>query len=111
MFKIKFNNIILISNKTKVTNSKVVLFFYGLGCSSNDLKFLFKRVKFKSQLLIVELPGHNHVKSNNYDLMIFARNMYLFLKKNKINEITFFAHSLGGIIPSTLYIAAFAAHP
>ena len=34
--------------------------------------------------------------------MVYARNVFLFLKKNKINEITFFAHSMGGIVPIIL---------
>ena len=32
----------------------------------------------------------------------FQKKIYLFLKKKNIKEITFFAHSLGGIIPIIL---------
>ncbi len=102
MFKIKFKNILFFSNKKNISSPRVILFFYGLGCSGNDFKFLFKQINFKSQLFIAELPGHNNLSYNNDNLYKYSRKIFLFIKKNKIKEITFFAHSLGGIIPIIL---------
>ena len=53
-------------------------------------------------MYIIELPGHNGVKYSDNDLYSFSKKIYLFLKKKNIKEITFFAHSLGGIIPIIL---------
>ncbi len=102
MFKIKFGDVHFISNKKKVCNTKIILFFYGLGCSSDNFKFLLNSTNCKSQFFIAELPGHNYLKYNRDNLYSYSRKIYLFLKKNKIKEIIFFAHSLGGIIPILL---------
>ena len=102
MFEIKFNNLIIKSNKNKIINSNTIFFFYGIGCCSDDFKFLFNILGPKFNLYIVELPGHNGIKYSDNDLFSFSKKIYLFLKKNNIKEITFFAHSLGGIIPIIL---------
>ncbi len=102
MYKIRFKDIMLISNKRTITSKKIIFFFYGLGCSSNDFQFLFKNKCFKKQLLIAELPGHNNLRYIDKNLNSYSRKIYLFFKKNKIEEVTFFAHSLGGIIPIIL---------
>ena len=59
MYKIKFHDVTLISNKKKFQNKIILSFFYGIGCCSDDFIFLFKSLKTKYQLLIPELPGHN----------------------------------------------------
>ena len=102
MFEIKFNNLIIKSNKNKIINNNIIFFFYGIGCCSDDFKFLFNSLSPKFNLYIVELPGHNGIKYSNSDLYSFSKKIYLFLKKKNIKEITFFAHSLGGIIPIIL---------
>ena len=102
MFEIKFNNLVFKSNKNKIINNKVIFFFYGIGCCSDDFKFLFNTLGPKFNLYIVELPGHNGIKYSESDLYSFSKKIYLFLKKKNIKEITFFAHSLGGIIPIIL---------
>ena len=102
MFEIKFNNLIFKSNKTKIINNNVIFFFYGIGCCSDNFKFLFNTLGPKFNLYIVELPGHNGIKYSESDLYSFSKKIYLFLKKKNIKEITFFAHSLGGIIPIIL---------
>ncbi|MFL2660363.1 MAG: hypothetical protein ACJ0G4_00240 [Alphaproteobacteria bacterium] len=102
MFKIKFKDLQFISNRKTIFGSKVIIFFYGLGCNSQDLSFLLKRKNLHRQILIAELPGHNKNKYINDSLVKFSRKVYLFIRRNKIREITFFAHSLGGIIPIIL---------
>ena len=102
MFQIRFNDIIFSSNRKKISNSKIVLFFYGLGCSSTDLSFLLKQTTKDTQILIAELPGHNNLAFSQIDILSYSRTIYVFLKKNRIKEITFFAHSIGGIIPIIL---------
>ncbi|MAI75757.1 MAG: hypothetical protein CMM90_01050 [Rickettsiales bacterium] len=103
MFKLKFQNIEMISNKKKICSKKFVLFFYGLGCCSSDLDFLLKK-KFlnKQQILIFDLPGHNYLNYKYETLSSYVRKIYLFIIKNNIQNITFFAHSVGGIIPILL---------
>ena len=92
MFKHKFQNIEMISNKKYVSSRKIIIFFYGLGCTSNDVEFLLKR-KFLSrfQLIIVDLPGHNNQRYNSENLTVFARKIYLFLLKKNINVIIFWS--------------------
>ena len=102
MFRIKFHDICFISNKKQIYNSKIILFFYGIGCSSHDFEFLFKNQIYKEQLIIAELPGHNNMKTCSGGLYAYSKKIYLFLKKKNIKEVTFFAHSLGGIIPLIL---------
>lgn len=102
MFKIKFDNLVLKSNKYKIIKKNIIFFFYGIGCCSDDFKFLFNTLGSKFNLYIVELPGHNDIKYSENDLYSFSKKIYLFLKKKNITKITFFAHSLGGIIPIIL---------
>ena len=104
MYKIKFNDLILISNKRKIQKNNIIFFFYGIGCCSDDFIYLFKHLRKKNyQLLIPELPGHNFSFSQtNYSLEIFTRNIFLLIKKINMKKITFFAHSVGGIIPILL---------
>ena len=104
MYKIKFHDVTLISNKKKVQKNNIIFFFYGIGCRSDDFIFLFKSiVKTKYQLLIAELPGHNHnSKQTNYSLEQFTKNIFLFIKKKNMKNIIFFTHSVGGIIPILL---------
>ena len=93
MFEIKFNNLILKSNKNKIINNNIVLLFYGIGCCSDDFKFLFNSLSPKFNLYIVELPGHNGIKYSNSDLYSFSKMIYLFLKK-KILKKLLFLHTL-----------------
>ena len=103
MYKIKFNDLTLITNKNKFQKKNVIFFFYGIGCSSNDFKFLFKSLDKKFQLIIPELPGHNlMIKKTNYSLDNFTKNISLFIKKTNFKQIIFFTHSVGGIIPILL---------
>ena len=102
MFKIKFRDINFVSNQKKICNRKIILLFYGIGCSSDDFKFLLRNYNHKAQLFIAELPGHNNLKFCKDDLLSYSKKIFLFIKKNNIKEISFFAHSLGGIIPIIL---------
>ena len=104
MYKIKFHDVTLISNKKKVQKNNIIFFFYGIGCRSDDFIFLFKSiVKTKYQLLIAELPGHNYnLKQTNFGLEQFTKNIFLFIKKKNMKNIIFFTHSVGGIVPILL---------
>ena len=104
MYKIKFHDVTLISNKKKVQKNNIIFFFYGIGCRSDDFIFLYKSiVKTKYQLLIAELPGHNYnLKQTNFGLEQFTKNIFLFIKKKNMKNIIFFTHSVGGIIPILL---------
>ncbi len=94
MYKLRFKNIIFLSNKPKFSKDKYIIFFYGLGCASSDLSFILKKKKY--HILIPELPGHNGYK-NNDSLEKFSKTIALLLKDKK--TIIFFGHSVGGIIP------------
>lgn len=103
MYKIKFDDITINSNNKKILKKKTILFFYGLGCSSDDFNFLLRSVNKKFQILIPELPGHN-CKSNlrNCNLENYTKQIFLLIKKKNLNKIIFFAHSVGGIVPILL---------
>ena len=47
MYKIKFNDLTLITNKNKFQKKNVIFFFMESVCSSNDFKFLFKSLNKK----------------------------------------------------------------
>ena len=47
MYKIKFNDVTLISNKRKIQKNKIIFFFYGIGCCSDDFVLLLKFVNQK----------------------------------------------------------------
>ena len=101
MYKIKFKDLILVSNKKRISsNYKTIFFFYGMGNSSNDFNFLIKKIDKRYQLLIPELPGHNNDKFNSkFSLINYANSIVLFILKNNLCNLFFFSHSVGGIIP------------
>ena len=101
MYVIKFKGLNLVSNKKKISNLKIVFFFYGIGNASNDFDFLLKNVKKGYQLIIPELPGHNNYSYSlrNFSLEDFSQRLSLFIKKKNIVNVSFFSHSVGGIIP------------
>ena len=94
MYKIKFHDVTLISNKKKVQKNNIIFFFYGIGCRSDDFIFLFKPiVKTNYQLIIAELPGHNfNLKQTNNGLEHFTKNIFLFIKKKNMKKFIFFTH-------------------
>ena len=89
MFEIKFNNLIFKSNKNKIINNNIIFLFYGIGCCSDDFKFLFNILGPKFNLYIVELPGHNGIKYSDSDLYSFSKKIYLFLKKKTLRKLPF----------------------
>ena len=101
MYKIKFKDLILVSNKKRISsNYKTIFFFYGMGNSSNDFNFLIKKLDKKYQLLIPELPGHNNDKFNSkFSLINYANSIVLLILRNNLYNLFFFSHSVGGIIP------------
>ncbi len=101
MYKIKFKNLILASNKKRISsNYETIFFFYGMGCSSDDFSFLIKKLDKRYQLLIPELPGHNKDKFNSkFSLINYANSIVLLILKNNLCNLFFFSHSVGGIIP------------
>ncbi len=103
MFKLKFQNINFLSNKSKFSSQKYVIFFHGLGCSSLDLKFVLLKNKTKNQILIPDFPGHNNNFLNKDNLFSFTKKIYLMLKKKKIRNFIIFSHSVGGIVPILLF--------
>ena len=91
MYKIKFDDLIINSNNKKVLKKKTILFFYGLGCSSNDFNFLIRSINKKFQILIPELPGHQRkTNSRNSNLNSYTKKIFLFIKKKKIKKNYFF---------------------
>jgi hypothetical protein len=96
MFKLIYKKLIFLSNKPKFSDDNYLIIFYGLGCSSDDLSFLLFNRLIKKHILIPELPGHNNTK-NHQSLLDFSKSMSMLLKRSK--RITFFSHSVGGIIP------------
>ncbi len=103
MYKIKFGNITFVSNKKYISKNKVIFFIYGIGNSSNDFRFIFKTIKRSHQIFIPELPGHNNIEFNKLSLENFTQTIALFIKKKKLSNLTFFTHSVGGIIPILLF--------
>ena len=101
MYKIKFKNLTLVSNKKRISsNFKTIFFFYGMGNSSDDFDFLIKKLDKKYQLLIPELPGHNNDKFNSkFSLINYANSIVLLLLRKNLCNLVFFSHSVGGIIP------------
>ena len=101
MYKIKFKDLILVSNKKRISsNYKTIFFFYGMGNSSNDFNFLIKKIDKRYQLLIPELPGHNNDKFNKkFSLINYANSIVLLILRNNLCDLFFFSHSVGGIIP------------
>ena len=101
MYKIKFKDLILVSNKKRISsNFKTILFFYGMGNSGDDFDFLIKKLDKKYQLLIAELPGHNNDKFNSkFSLINYANSIVLLILRKNLCNLVFFSHSVGGIIP------------
>ena len=101
MYKIKFKDLILVSNKKRISsNFKTILFFYGMGNSGDDFDFLIKKLDKKYQLLIPELPGHNNDKFNSkFSLINYANSIVLLILRKNLCNLVFFSHSVGGIIP------------
>ena len=101
MYKIKFKDLILVSNKKRISSTyETVFFFYGMGNSSNDFNFLIKKLDKKYQLLIPELPGHNNDKFNSkFSLINYANSIVLLILRKNLCNLVFFSHSVGGIIP------------
>ena len=101
MYKIKFKDLILVSNKKRISSKyETVFFFYGMGNSSNDFNFLIKKLDKRYQLLIPELPGHNDDKFNSkFSLINYAHSIVLLILRNNLRNLFFFSHSVGGIIP------------
>ena len=101
MYKIKFKNLTLVSNKKRISsNFKTIFFFYGMGNSSDDFDFLIKKLDKKYQLLIPELPGHNNDKFNSkFSLINYANSIVLLILRKNLCNLVFFSHSVGGIIP------------
>jgi len=103
MFKIRFNDLIFLSNSRAIKKKNVIFLFYGIGGASNDFKSILSLFSVKNQILIPELPGHNgHYFRNCNALLFFAKSIFLFIKKKKIESVFFFSHSIGGIIPILL---------
>ena len=103
MYKFKFSNITFVSNKKYISKNKVIFFIYGIGNCSDDFKFIFKKIKKNYQILIPELPGHNNIEFNKISIEKFTQTIALFIKKKKLLNLTFFTHSVGGIIPILLF--------
>ena len=101
MYKIKFKDLILVSNKKRISsNFKTILFFYGMGNSGDDFDFLIKKLYKKYQLLIEELPGHNNDKFNSkFSLINYPNSIVLLILRKNLCNLVFFSHSVGGIIP------------
>ena len=74
---------------SKNIENKTILFFYGMGNSSDDFDFLIKKLDKKYQLLIPELPGHNNDKFNSkFSLINYANSIaLLILRKNLCKTI------------------------
>ena len=104
MYKIRFDDLVFLSNSKTVSRTNVVFFFYGLGLTSDVFKNLLLGNRVRSQILIPDLPGHNNrlYRNSKQNLVEFARKIYLFIKKKKMDNIFFFSHSIGGIIPIIL---------
>ena len=103
MYKFKFKELILLTNKKKIQKN-VIFFFYGLGLSSYDFKDILYN-KSPKQIIIAELPGHNNLpfKKYNDNILEFTKQIFLLIKKKNIKNIVYFSHSLGGLVPILLH--------
>ena len=82
MFKIRFNDLIFLSNSRAIKKKNVIFLFYRIGGSSNDFKSILSLFSVKNQILIPELPGHNGHYFRNCDaLLFFAKNIFFVIKK------------------------------
>ena len=89
MFKIRFNDIVFFSDRKHIKKSKIILFFYGLGCASTDFNFLLKQRIHDKQILIAELPGHNNLPFNNINAIgkQWIRRFALALCKETLGQV------------------------
>ena len=108
MYKVYFEKIVFYSNYKIINKYAKLILFHGLGCDALDFKGIFKNNFNKIQILIPIIPGHsNSLIYNKIDpLYDFAKQIYLFIKKKKINDFSIYAHSMGNII-STLLLKYF----
>ena len=104
MYNLKFRNLNLISNYSRIIKKEVILIFYGLGLSSGDFQFLFRKLQIHKQILIIDLPGHSqHHYKPGENLLDFSKMVFQFLLFNNIKVVSVFCHSIGGIVPILLF--------
>ncbi len=105
MYKVCFEKIVFYSNYKIINKYSKLLLFHGLGCDALDFKDIFKNNFNKIQILIPIIPGHSNLSMHNkFDpLYDFAQQIYVFLKKKKIDDFSIYAHSMGNIISTLLF--------
>ena len=104
MYKVFFEKIVFYSNYKTINKYTKLILFHGLGCDALDFKDIFKHNYNKIQILIPVIPGHSNSSIyNDFDpLYNFAQQIYLFLKKKRIDDFSIYAHSMGNIISALL---------
>ena len=83
MFKIKFENLVFKSNKHKFINKNIIFFFYGIGCCSDDFKFLFNTLGPNFQVKH-NFPGFKKLTSTYFFRV--STWMYIFMQDLKFES-------------------------
>ena len=104
MYKIYFQKIVFYSNFKNLNSLNKLLLFHGLGCDALNYKKVFRNNFGKVQILIPVIPGHSNtlIAGQGDPLLNFAKQIFIFLKKNKIQEFSVYTHSMGNIISALL---------
>ena len=104
MYKIFFQKIVFYSNFKNLNSFNKLLLFHGLGCEALNYKNIFRNNFGKVQILIPVIPGHSNtlIFGQGDPLLNFAKQLFIFLKKNKIHEFSVYTHSMGNIISALL---------
>ena len=87
-----------IHSKTFGKGKSFVLFLHGWGGSTNSFLSFAHKLEFSHKIVLIDFYGFGKSKFPNacLDTYEYAIQLYLFLKKKNINELSIVAHSFGG---------------
>ena len=103
MLKFKFKNLNFLSNRRLDNRLNIIFILPGLGSVIKEYEYFINLFDKKNQIILVELPNFfNHSNKNSDYLLNISREIFLFIKKKNIINFSFYAHSMGGIIPILL---------
>lgn len=98
MYNYPLNNITIGKGKS------FVLFLHGWGGSTNSFLSVAKRLSVKHKVMLVDFYGFGKSKFPNtpLDTYEYATQLYIFLKKKGVKELSIVAHSFGGRVAMIL---------
>lgn len=84
-------------------NSDVLLFIHGWGIDKRIWRQQTKYFADDFKVLSLDLPGHGESTWQEANLADMAKDIFQFLEKNNITQITTVGSSLGGLLTLKLY--------